>query len=355
MRGSHQEIFQCLKREILAGQFDGVAFPSAGEIARRFKVSRPTVCRAMLDLRHEGLVTTRPGAAPRLTPYAEHATGTLAILHPGLRYGGVLDEIFRDMVRLGEAAGWDIVVRGLRERIPERRAHEICRHVRSFLSERVSGLFLQPFDCLAREHEQSLRQELSRTLANCSMPIVLLDYDLVRRPQRTGYDLVAMDNLAAGFKLGRRLVAEGARSLAFLLRPGSAPSVEERMRGVAIAALEAGLTWAHQSNVLACAADDDDRIRRFVVRRRPDAMVCGNDITALELQAALERCGFGGSVRLAGFDGEAAAVRAGIVSVRQPVAEIAELAIETMVARLKTPSLPVRTVLVGDSGICPQP
>ena len=58
---------------------------------------------------------------------------------------------------------------------------------------------------------------------------------------------------------------------------------------------------------------------------------------------------------MAGFDGEAAAVRAGILSIRQPVAEIAELALETMVARLKTPSLPVRTVLVGDSGICPQP
>lgn len=351
MKTSHKEIFQCLKREILAGRYEANGrFPTASELAERFGVSRPTICRAMLDLKNEGLVLTRCGAAPRLTPYAEHATGTFAVLHPGFRYGGVLDEIFTNLVRLAGEDGWDIVVRELHGNNPENRAQEICRHVKSFLAERVSGLFLQPFDYLIKGHEEKLQMKLGETLSSCSMPIVLLDYDFARAPLRSAYDLVAMNNQIAGYKIGKKLLADGAENIAFLLRPGSAPSVEDRMRGVANAVIESGKSWSLANNVMNCGTEQKRKILRFLRKHATDAIVCGNDVTALELLNVIEGGNLNRKTRIAGFDGDPAAYAKGILSIRQPTREIAALALAQMKLRLKTPSLPVQTILADDNG-----
>ena len=63
MKLGHQEIFEQMRRDILAGKFDGESkLPSELALARRFGVSRPTMSRVMLDLKREGLIRTRKGA-----------------------------------------------------------------------------------------------------------------------------------------------------------------------------------------------------------------------------------------------------------------------------------------------------
>ena len=51
-------------------------------------------------------------------------------------------------------------------------------------------------------------------------------------------------------------------------------------------------------------------------------------------------------IRRAGFDGLKTAADLGIVTCRQPIVGIAETALETLLSRIKTPSLPVRTLLL---------
>lgn len=72
MKLGHQEIFEQMRRDILAGKFDGEnKLPSELALARHFGVSRPTMSRVMLDLKREGLIMTRKGAptmSPRLPP-----------------------------------------------------------------------------------------------------------------------------------------------------------------------------------------------------------------------------------------------------------------------------------------------
>lgn len=342
-------IVEQLRRDILSGKFKaGTAFPTGGQLAERFGVSRPTINRVMLSLRQEGLVATQSGAVPHLTRFAQHATGTLGVIHPGSQYGGVLSEICESLVRQGERQGWDIVLIPLSETSPSRRFDELVRAVRRFSEERVAGLFLQPFEYLKKE--ELFARRFWRELSECGMPVVLLDYNPLRG-QGAKYDLVSMDNLRAGHDIGKTLLIRGAKRLAFLLKAGSPPSVVDRMRGVASAVVEGGGEWSERCNVLACNPDDRRYVDAFLREHGPDAIVCGNDTTAVQLHATLTSLGCIDDVCLAGFDNQPEAAALGITSVVQPSEEIASIALHTLLARLRNPSLPVHTLLVPDRGV----
>lgn len=343
-------IVERLRREILSGKFeDGGEFPSGMQLAARFGVSRPTINRAMIDLRNEGLVSTHSGSLPRLTRFAQHATGTLGVIHPGFRYGDVLSNICKSIVRHGERLGWDIVLIEMKEKSPRKRLQELIGTIHRFSEERVAGLFLQPFEYLgtASAPVRNFWKELSR----CRMPVVLLDYNPQGKEGCPLYDLVSMDNVAAGLRLGRSLIGRGLESLAFLLRPGSPPSVLDRMRGVACAAIESGRSWSERGNVLSCEPDDVKAVTRFLKAVRPDAVVCGNDVTAIELHSVISELRCPRPIALAGFDNQSRAAGLGITSVSQPCEEIASIALQTLLARLRDPSSPPHTILVPDRGI----
>lgn len=210
----HNEITERLRREILSGKFKhGETFPSGGQLAERFGVSRPTINRVMLDLRNEGLVATGSGRLPRLTRFAQHATGTLGIIHPGFQYGDVMSNICKSLLRHGERQGWDIVLIEMVEKSPGKRLEELIRTVHRFAEERVSGLFLQPFEYLG--NKSSPVRNFWKELSECSMPIVLFDYNPQQNDGCPQYDLISMDNVSAGAGSGRSLLARGVKNWRF--------------------------------------------------------------------------------------------------------------------------------------------
>ena len=63
-----------LKREILNGKYEShERFPSEEALARRFGASRPTVERALRELKREGLLESRSGSGSYLTFAARNA------------------------------------------------------------------------------------------------------------------------------------------------------------------------------------------------------------------------------------------------------------------------------------------
>lgn len=341
----YKELVKCLTREILSGSFEeGGVFPTGAQLAERFHVSRPTINRVMIDLRAEGLVVTSPGTVPRLSRFAQRATGTLGVIHPGRRYGGVLSEICEGLVRHGERQGWDVVVSEMVEGTPERRVRELVQAIRRFSDERVAGLFLQPFEYLRDEH--AARQSVRDALEQSNLPTVLLDYDSLRSDGRSRHDLVSFDNVSSGLALGRSLLSRGVRRVAFYLRVGSPPSVVDRMRGVSAAVIENGGSWSLRNNVIVGDALDRSSVRAFLGRRRPDAIVCGNDLTAVRLHEILKGVKGAERVLLAGFDNQPEASTRGIVSVSQPCDELAFAAVQTLLSRLRNPTMPVCTISI---------
>ena len=341
----HGDIFEQLRREILAGRFDGERkLPSENMLARRFAVSRPTVSRVMLDLKREGLVVTRPGAATTLSRFALNATGALGLIDPGCGQGNILSTICRHIVRMAEQAGWDVIREEVSAADPEARAREIRALAARFSSEHVSGVFIQPLENLADNAAAS--REVVAHLDRAGIPVTLLDYDIVPPPERSMYDLVALDNLAAGLAVGRQLLAARLRRIAFLESPGAPPTVADRRRGVACAVIEKGGAWTEKANVLRAVPSNARAVARFVRANGPDAIVCGNDALAARLHATLAGLGLAKAIRLAGFDDLRLVDVPGYVTVRQPCEELAAVAVQTLVSRIRHPRLPARTVLL---------
>ena len=321
MKPGHQEIFEQLRREILAGKFDGEnKLPSETALARRFGVSRPTISRVTLDLKREGLVMTRKGAATMLTRFARNATGSLGIVVPGVCYAEIFSPIVKELKRIAERCGWRVLTESIKSDKPTVRAREARRIAYLYAKERVSGVFFQPME-FVKDYTSASREVLSH-LDKYEIPVLLLDYDIAPLPERSTYDLVGIDNIAAGLSIGRFFIKKGAKKVCFLHRPGAAPTVTDRLRGVALAALEAGLPWSRNHNVLRCDPENRRAVSRFVSMEHPDAIVSGNDVAAAKLKETLAAIKKGGNIRLAGFDDVAVAAKIGLTTCRQPLGEI---------------------------------
>ena len=345
MKG-HKEIFEALRREILAGKYDSDRhLPSEAALSRRFGVSRPTISRVTLDLKREGLVATRRGAPTTITRYALNATGALGLVVPGEGYAEIFKPLERRLALLAERAGWDLIHGEIKSSDPKVRAREVRRLAYQFSKEHVTGVFFQPLEFIKDAPKASV--ESVTYFDKAGIPVVLLDYDIAHPPARSRYDVVGIDNVAAGLAIGRHLVRTDAKRIAFLHRPNAAPTVTNRMRGVASAVIESGGTWSLKDNVLVAEPGNHRAVAKFLANGVPDAFVAGNDVAAAALGKTLVKIGHGAEkIRLVGFDDVEVAAKLKITSVRQPLDAIAEIALQTLVSRIKTPALPPRTILL---------
>ena len=82
----------------------------------------------------------------------------------------------------------------------------------------------------------------------------------------------------------------------------------------------------------------------------PDAFICRNDLTAAKLIQTLKSLNINipRKVRIAGFDdSEIANLTApSLTTIHQPVKTLAEIAVASLLQRIRNPSLPVRTILI---------
>ena len=70
-------IASALRRSILSGHYEThVRFPSEEALARRFGASRPTIERALRELKREGLIDARAGSGAKKESGHFHADGT---------------------------------------------------------------------------------------------------------------------------------------------------------------------------------------------------------------------------------------------------------------------------------------
>ena len=172
------------------------------------------------------------------------------------------------------------------------------------------------------------------------MPVVLLGYDIVALPGRSDYDVVGINNYAAGARVAEHLREQGARRIFFLDGPvGGSFSAKERIRG--IADVLGSKRFTMERNVFATRADNVSAVRSYVKRHKPDAIVCCNDAVAAMLKQTLEVCGISvpKDIMLVGFDDVNIARLTQITSVRQPCESIARAAFKRLLDRIGEPSM----------------
>jgi DNA-binding LacI/PurR family transcriptional regulator len=351
----HDLISRDLRIEIASGVYAGTGkLPPEVDLAERFGVSRPTVARALRDLQSEGLVERRAGAGTFLhaPPPSAGATAVLGLLVP--QRGTI--EIFEKICgRLGALARVnDFGVLWGESPKPTEDFDESPEHARDvcskFIDKPVSGVFFAPLE-YADENEY-VNHEILERLHQAGIAVVLLDRDVTAFPKRSEFDLVSLDNLHAGFMLAEHLIRLGCRKLRFVVRPGSAATVDARINGVRAAMLRYGMPLRKEL-VAKGDAGDLEFVRRLQAGKRCDGLICANDLTAAEALRSLAALAVKvpDDVRVVGFDDVRCAtlLPVALTTVHQPCGAIAEVAFRAMQERLREPTIPPRTLTLSPS------
>lgn len=341
MTAKYREIFDKIRSQIVSGRFfGGRRFPSEGELARNEGVSRSTAHRVIMELRRIGLVTGGPGEIPRLTKGA--ASRKIGVIVPRHRYSEIFTRIIEELSRRAQLEGYTLLFGDISSADPVQRAEDVKRLAEEYVFERVAGVMFQPIEYVSGA--EKLNGEVLEIFNRAEIAVVLCDYDIVPPPGRSSFDVVGMNNFLSGAAMTSHLLSAGASRIAFMMRPHSPLSIKIRMRGAQSEAVAAGRDFA----VYEAEPDDQQSLRRYLRRFRPDAFLCGNDAIAACLKQSLEKLGKSvpDDVMLAGFDDVTLArfMSPPLTTMHQPCVQIADAVFDRLMARIANPDLPPQEI-----------
>lgn len=350
----YREIFNELSNEISDGKYGATGrLPSESQLCKRYQVSRPTVIRALRDLQTAGLIQRRAGAGSFLTDKslapAVDGHHQLALLIPRASLTEIFEVICGELASLARASNCSLLWGSGPHARPDvdiepKEVDQICEQ---FIERSVSGVFFAPFEL--QSGTESISQNIAIRLRQAGIAVVLLDRDFMRYPVRSDFDLVGLDNFAAGYLLGQHLTKLGLKRVRFVAMKFSASTIDARIAG-AKAALEAenidvGRDFASWGNPAEPAF-----VRNIFAGEKVDAIICGNDLTATQLMNTLARLKMRvpEDVRVVGCDDVryAQLLREPLTTVNQPCRDIATIAMKTMLDRIADPGMPTRTLLL---------
>ncbi len=185
-------------------------------------------------------------------------------------------------------------------------------------------------------------------LKGAGIAVVLLDRDLVPFPFRSDLDLVALDNVMAGYLASEHFIKLAVKRIAFVARPLSAPTIAARVAGAREALLAAGIdplrNFCHIGN-----PRDEAFARELVTGNKIEGIICGNDFTAAQLMHSFAKLKIHvpKDIRLIAFDNlrYAELLAVPLTTVAQPYRDMAANAMRAMLNRLADPTLPATALL----------
>ena len=346
----YRRVFEYLHGHIQSGVLKaGDRLPSEAELGKLFDASRITVAKAVLDLQRMGLVSRRPGAGTHvLAPHLAKGR-TFGLLIPELGLTEIFEPICHGMMRSSFARP-DALLWGNASSTVGEAAKEAEQMVNSFVRQKVAGVFFAPLE-LSPDKDAANRR-IARDLERAQVPVVLLDRCYMPYPERSAHDLVGVDNRRAGYIATAHLLALGVHRIAFLGETFAAGTVDARITGFYEALRRYGAVPGHDPAWRGSPLDEA-LVRRLLDTLRPEAIVCGNDLTAARLMQTLIAFSvrIPEEVRIVGMDDVkyASLLPVPLTTIHQDCVGIGMAAMATMLQRLEHPELPVRDITVPTS------
>jgi DNA-binding LacI/PurR family transcriptional regulator len=352
----HRTISRQLATEIIAGKYNQTGrLPSEAQFVKRFEVSRPTVGRALKDLQEQGLIERRRGSGTYIRAEKDRAMSAhaampqLGMIVPSLLHTEIFEPLCGELASLARVNDYGLwwggsAFPGRDSKMTVEEAEALCGR---FIENGVAGVFFVPFE--HQPDRESANRRIAERLRQAGIPLVLLDRDLGAFPNRSGYDLIGVDNFAGGYLLAEHLIKLGARRLAYVMRPLTASTVDARIAGARIAMLAYELE-APQPFIHAGDPTDIKFVRSFAQSQQLDAVLCTSDHLAAQLLQSLTRLGIRvpQDLRLVGFDDIrfASLLTIPLTTMEQPCRDMAITAFNALRERIKNPTLPPRTLML---------
>ncbi len=343
----YRQIYANLRNSLANRDYlPGDRLPSENELVVQFGASRPTVSRALAQLELDGLVERKAGSGTFVSSKEDHKNLVFGLLIPDLGVTEIFEPISRG-ISIARIDGHHDLLWGstLSPGAPiEEQAEQLCAY---YLQKKVSGIFFAPLELSGKTDE--MNQRIARAVDEAQIPIVLLDRDICVYPERSKYDLVAIDNRRAGYVITSHMLEVGARRIIFFSRPNSAPTVAERALGFkeALAACRESeaMGWIESGD-----PGDTTTVGGLIAKHKPDGFVCANDYTAARLMSSLNTLGIGvpSEIKVTGMDDVryASLLQTPLTTIHQPCLEMGAAALAAMLDRIAHPTMPVRDILV---------
>lgn len=344
----YRDILEKIQEDIRSGRYTaGQRLPSETELVRRYGASRMTVFRAMHELQTMGLVVRRVGSGTFVAQSSTSKSRVFGLLIPELGQTEIFEVICKGMMESQAAARHSLLWgnSSSKENEKEEVAEQLCHH---YISQKVSGVFFAPVEFSTGRFRSNHR--IVEAMDKARIPIVLLDRCLEPYPRRSRYDLIGIDNRRTAYQATEHLIRAGAKRIAFIARPNSAPTVDARIAGFREAIQALAKTSIHDAVNLGDASDQKF-VKAILKKDRPDAFLCANDFTAGKLMHTLMSIGkrIPEDIRIVGIDDVkyASLLPVPLTTQHQPCRDIGRIALAVMLDRIDNPDLPARDVLLG--------
>ena len=338
----YREICDALKDEILSGKYASArSFPSSIALSRRFKTTRATIRRAIDQLRSQGFIGCRKGSGTFLTKSG--ASRKIGLIVPALPKVEIFSTICHEISSVCQEHDRLVLFADEKADAADKVGNRLKKLAEKFIEDGVAGIVFHPVDYCP--NASRINREIVGVFARANIPVVLLDCDLEYTLQSSGLDQVGVDNVEVGWKLGRHVVEKGAKRILFVMRTKWSVNVWKRLLG-----LKSAAEGCKGVKVGEYFLDTGSReaFLKLLRRKCPDAIVCSSDAVAANVLKLVEKAGKSSpkDVLVAGInDIEIARITSpSLTTVRQPCADIARAAIETLEWRMLNPDAKPRQV-----------
>lgn len=333
------QIANALTEGILTGKYVPLGpIPSERALMNNFGVARETVHKALNLLDSQRLIYRRPGRISVVSATAKSGKNKIGVMISGCMYTEIFRSICDSIRQLAEARSVDVVFGDASSCDFDGSGKTAFSVARKLIASGVRGVILQPVQFSAAADR--INRRLVRMFRDADVEIVLVDCDVVRKPVRSGIDLVDIDNFNAGRIAASHIVSRGAKRIVVVARKDCANTVLERIKGIRSVADKAEVECLCLKSVSDCELIEKElsAVGGF------DAVIAQNDIAAVNVMTALRNMGLHvpTDVMLVGFDDVviASRLRPGLTSVHQPCDDIAAQSFSRLLARIEDPSLP---------------
>ena len=343
----HAKICEELRRAITSGRYqEGQKLPTEAQLVEQYDTSRPTVARALRDLQHEGLIARRAGSGTFVRKSGSDHGHVFGLVIPGLGDTEIFEPICREMARSSQEAHHALLWTSTSMQAYSDIAEQAWQSAQQCISRKVAGVFFAPLEYAP--NSESTNERILHALDAAHVPVVLLDRDIYRHPNRSSYDRVGIDNRMAGFALTDHLLRLGCRKIGFFSLPNSAETVFSRRDGYREALQRHSIvpqaSWIGEGD-----PSDTNFVKEYLQAAGVEALVCANDITAANLMRTLDLLGIQTPqcVRIVGVDDVkyASLLRVPLTTIHQPCQHIGAAAVRALSERIANPDLPPRDIL----------
>ncbi len=192
----------------------------------------------------------------------------------------------------------------------------------------------------------TLPSSFARACKTANLPVV---HAFGRHSPTPDVHVVGIDNVACGRMAAEALMQRGYRRVAFLGGPESATSTQDRAAGFqqALAGRDMQVTLSYATDYTFDAGRAE--MQRLLADTPAEAYFCGDDLLAVGALSAIQEAGLSvpRDIGLIGLNDMEMSrwQNIALTTIRQPVAEIIEAAIDLVVATIETPERPPETRL----------